>query len=124
MYVKGKNRKMSQVYLVYESWGICDDESCVGAFLDEAEADKYISEHMIPRNRELEQHEKCKRCRCCDEEDYHYTHKYDEVFRLKNECQNAEIGIDRNGKYCDNDISDYYSMNTNNYWKVPIEIIG
>lgn len=115
---------MSKVYLVWESWGTCDDKSCVGAFLNEEKADQYIEEHMIPRNKELEQHEKCKVCRCCNEHDLHYSHKYNEVFRLENECPVAKIGTDRNGKYCENDISDYYSMESNSYWKTSYKIIG
>ena len=114
---------MAKVYLVYESWGTCDDSSCVGAFLDESKADSYIEEHMIPRNNELVQHEKCKKCRCCDEENYRYSHEYDEVFTLENSCDQAKIGTDRNGKYCENDIHEYYSMSSDTYWKVPIEII-
>lgn len=119
-----KGNKMNQVYLVYESWGTCDDSSCVGAFLDESKADEYINEHMIPRKKELEQHEKCKECRGRDEIDFFCDHEYDEVFRLESECPVAKVETDRNGKYCENDISDYYSMNTNSYWKVPIELIG
>lgn len=115
---------MSQVYLVYASWGTCDDSSCIGAFLDEQKADEYIREHMIPRNEELIQHEKCKKCRCCDEKDYNYTNDYDEVFKLEKDCSIAKIGMDRNGRYCENDISEYYSMTSSDYWKVPIEIIG
>ena len=115
---------MANVYLVYESWGTCDDSSCIGAFLDESKADTYIKEHMIPRNKELEQHEKCIKCRCCDKESYRYSHEYDEVFVLENSCEHAKIGTDRNGKYCENDIHEYYSMSSNTYWKTTIEIIG
>lgn len=115
---------MNKVYLVYESWGICDDESCVGAFLDEKKADKYIEEHMIPRNKELEQLKMCDKCRCRDKEDYHRTNEYDEIFLLENECPFAKIGVDRNGKYCENEIEEYYRMKTNEYWKVEIDIIG
>ncbi len=115
---------MSKVYLVYESWGTCDDSSCVGAFLNEGKADAYIEEHMIPRNNELKQLERCGKCRCRDKDNYNYSHEYDEVFLLENECALAQIGTDRHGKYCENEIEEYYRMNTNSYWKVPIEIIG
>lgn len=115
---------MAKVFLVSESWGTCDDSSVVGAFLDECKADEYIAEHMIPRNKELKQHELCKKCRCCDKEDYYCSHKYDEVFILEDVCPIAKIDTDRNGKYCENDISEYHRMNTNSYWKSGYEIIG
>jgi len=113
---------MAKVYLVEESWGICSDCSTVAAFLDEAKCDKFIEEHMIPRNEEMERLETCRRCRCHDKEDFSYTHKYDEIFLLENECPLAKIGVDRNGKYCENENADYYSMSTNDYSKWSIDI--
>ena len=115
---------MSKVYLVYESWGTCDDSNCIGAFLDENKANEYVNEHMKPREKELEQLKLCDKCRCRDKKDYDYTHDYDETFLLENECPLAKIGVDRNGKYCENEIEEYYNMYTNSYWVVPIEIIG
>lgn len=114
---------MSKAYIVYQSWGTCDDSSILGIFLDKTKANAYVSDHMIPRNKELEQHEKCKICRCCDKADYHCTHDYDYIFNLENDCINAKIGEDRYGKYCENDISDFYSLSTSTFWASEVEII-
>ena len=111
---------MSKVYLVYQSWGTCDDSSIVGAFLDEKQADDYIFEHRKPRVEDEKQHEKCRKCRRCDTKKYGDDNEY---FDLRNKCDKAKIGKDRNGKYCENDLSEYYYINSDDYWKNEVELL-
>lgn len=111
---------MSKVYLVYEYRGICDDSNIVGAFLDEKQADDYIFEHRKPRVEEEKQHEKCRKCRRCDTKKHGDDNEY---FDLRNKCDNAKIGKDRNGKYCENDLSEYYHINSYDYLKSEVELL-
>lgn len=115
-----KDLNMEKAFLVYGSWGMCDDSGIVGLFTDESKADNYIEEHMVERNKDIKQHEKCQRCRRV-EKDYEDDEEY---FDLENECEEAKIGIDRNGKYCEHDMSEYYSITSNSYWKEEVEILG
>lgn len=111
---------MSKVYLVSESWGTCDDSSYVGAFLDEKQANDYITEHRKPREADEKQHERCRKCRRCDSKNYGDRNEY---FDLRNQCDKAIIKKDRNGKYCENDLSEYYSISSNDYWKTEVELL-
>ena len=111
---------MSKVYLVYKSWGSCNDSSIVGAFLDEKQADNYVSEHRKQRAEDEEQHEKCRKCRRCDTKRYGDNNEY---FDLRNKCDKAKIEKDRNGKYCKNDLSDYYHIDSDDYWKNEVELL-
>ena len=111
---------MPKVYLVYQSWGSCDDSNIVCAFLDEKQADNYVSEHREQRAEDEKQHEKCKKCRRCDTTKYGDDNEY---FDLRNKCNKAKIGKDRNGKYCENDLSSYYSITSDDYWKNEVELL-
>jgi len=106
---------MEKAYLVYESWGICDDSSVVGVFLNENKADEYVKEHRKDRKDEMERYEKCNKCK----------EEGGEIFILKKSCENAVIKEDRHGLYCENDMSDYYrGVDSNDYWKVETNILG
>lgn len=110
---------MSKAYIVYKSWQSCDDYSAVGVFLDEAKADEYVKENMIPREKEENQIEKCIKCTR-----HRTTHNDDtKYFDFETSCEFSKINTDRNGKYCENE-KDYYSQSTNMYWKEEVEIIG
>lgn len=111
---------MAKVYIVSESWGTCDDSSYVGAFLDEKQADNYIAEHRKPREEDEKQHKRCRKCRRCDSNNYEDRNNY---FDLRNQCDKAVIKKDRNGKYCENDLSEYYQISSNDYWKEEIELL-
>jgi hypothetical protein len=105
---------MKKAYIVYRSWGICDDSSIVGIFLDEKKADEYVEEHGKERKEEEKLYKKCYECRT-DEE----------IFNSKDTCDKAVIKTDRHGLYCENDMSDFYSsVSSNSYWKVEVDIIG
>lgn len=112
---------MSKVFLVYKTWGICDDSSVVGVFLNERKADEYIEVNNKAREEENKRHEKCSRCR-----GENYTNEEDSsVFRFENTCDKAVIKEDRHGLYCENDDSDYYeTVHSNSYWKVETDILG
>jgi hypothetical protein len=104
---------MEKAYLVYGSWGICDDSSVVGVFLDEIKADAYVEEHGRQRKEEEQVYEKCHKCR-----------RDREIFEFKNTCDKAEIKTDRHGLYCENDMSDWYNcVGSNSYWKEEVDII-
>jgi len=109
---------MKKAYLVYESWGICDDSSVIGVFLDENNADEYVKEHNKEREEEIKLYEKCSKCI------ERRTNENEETFRLKDSCENAVIKEDRHGLYCENDMSDFYKgANSNAYWKVEKDIL-
>ena len=112
---------MNKAYLVYGSWGICDDSSIVGIFLDENKADEYIKEHNKAREEENKRYEKCSKCR-----GENYANEEDgAIFRFKNSCGKAIIKEDRHGLYCENDDSEYYeTVHSNSYWKVETDILG
>jgi hypothetical protein len=107
---------MEKAYLVYKSWGICDDSSVVGVFLDEKIADEYVEEHGKNRIIEMKRYEKCYECKEKDNEMF--------KFKLKDLCENAVIKEDRHGLYCENDMSDFYSISSDDYWKVETDILG
>ncbi|WP_024347410.1 hypothetical protein [Lacrimispora indolis] len=96
---------MGKAYLVGHSWGICGDGIEEGVFLDKEKAEKYVQENNIPYENARKQQELCRDCRKCDE----YDRPEDEIFSLAEECQFAKIGVDRHGKYCENDKHDEYS---------------
>ena len=64
-----------------------------------------MEENNIPYEKAEKQQKMCRRCRKCD--DYDDAPKED-VFSLADECQFARIGVDRHGKYCENDKHDTY----------------
>ena len=111
---------MAKAYEVCVSWGTCDDSSVVGIFLDEERADAYIAEHRHARELDEKQHEKCSQCK-----GRNYANEEDgSIFRFKNTCDKAKIKEDRHGLYCEHDLSEYYSITSNDYWKNEYDILG
>lgn len=100
---------MGKAYLVGRSPGssFCfDGDITIGIFLDKGKAEKYVEENNIPYEKAEKQQKMCRRCRDCDDCDdtpKGYT------FSLVDECQLAKIGVDRHGKYCENDMHSEYS---------------
>jgi len=107
--------EIGKAYVIYESWGTCDDSSVIGVFLDENKANEYIKERNKDREKETEYYGKCSKCRKTTEDK--------EIFKYENSCKNAVIKEDRHGLYCENDMSDFYSMSSNSYWKVETNIL-
>lgn len=96
--------KMSKAYLVGHSWGCTNDDITIGIFLDKDKAEKYVDENNIPYEKAEKQQKMCRECRKCDDYD-----RPEDVFSLADECQFAKIGVDRHGKYCENDKHGEYS---------------
>lgn len=110
---------MAKAYLVYTSWGRCDDSSVVGVFLDESKADEYIKEKNKAYEEEMKNNEKCSKCRC-----ENYEHEDENIFLYRSSCEKAEIKEDRYGEYCENDDSEYYqSVTSDEYWKKETDIL-
>ena len=111
-----------KAYIVGHSWGICDDDITVGVFLNKDIAEAYIKKKNIPRDEAMKQMKMCKKCRKCN----YYDNPKDNVFSLANKCSKAKISVDRHGKYCENDVNDYYEAanGTDHWWCSEVDLMN
>lgn len=70
----------------------------------------------------MKQMKMCKKCRKCND----YDNPKDNVFSLANKCSKAKISIDRHGKYCENDVNDYYEAanGTDHWWCSEVDLMN
>jgi len=85
--------------------------------LNKEKCDKDVDELNKPREAEELIYEEC--CKCRNDE----YGSPDDIFRLRDVCKMASIKTDRNGDYCENDRSSYYSMKTDSYYVEETNII-
>jgi hypothetical protein len=110
-------RRNMKAYIVgkYDS---TSDGITVGVYLDKEKCEKDIAELNKPHDAETILYEECLKC---SDHDYGCNKQ---VFKLRNECKRQAIKTDRNGEYCENDLSDYYSMKTERYYINETELLG
>jgi hypothetical protein len=108
-----------KAYLV-EKWSgnSCDDGITIGVYLDKQKCKDDVDKLNIPYKKEEKIHNECRKCRTDKEgEDIN-------GFRFKNTCRRSCIKVDRNGKYCENDKSDYYQLKASQYLINEYDILG
>lgn len=111
---------MSKAYIVYQSWNTCDDYSTIAVFLDEKKCDDFIADKNKDWYEDDKKESECKRCRGYDEDCYSYPDE--DIFNLKDVCDRADIGTDRYGIYCGNDMSNG-NRSSDYYWKREVVLI-
>ena len=86
------DRKTShKAYIVYQSWSTCDDSSPIAVFLDEKKCDEFINEKNKDWNEDNRKQDECTKCRGCDKNNY--GDPEENIFRLKDICGRAIIGV-------------------------------
>lgn len=99
-----------KTYILRKSDNCSDGGTTVGVYLNKFKCDKDLQELNKPRlDEELIYHE-CSDCRSNN------CMEISDKFKLKDTCKRAVIKSDRNGEYCENDLSDWYSMKTDWYY--------
>ena len=113
--------KKGKAYIVYESWNTCDDSDPIAVFLDEKKCDEFIAKKNKDWKEDDRKQDECTKCRGCDKTDYGDVKE--NTFLLKDICGRASIGKDRYGMYCDNDVHEYHSRNSNYYSKYAVDVM-
>lgn len=112
---------MRKAYIVYQSWNTCDDSSPIAVFLDEKKCDEFIAEKNKDWYEDDRREEECKKCRGCKHD---WEDAEDGVFLLKETCGRADIGTDRYGMYCENDMHEYHRRSSDYYSKYEVDLMG
>ena len=64
--------------------------------------------------------EECTKCRGCKDE---WDDAEDGVFSLKDACGRANIGTDRYGVYCENDMHEYHQRSSDYFSKYEVDLM-
>ena len=96
-------------------------EKIIPVFLGLFNVDEYIAEKNKDWKEDDRRQDECTKCRCCDKTDY--GDAKENTFLLKDICGRASIGKDRYGMYCDNDVHEYHSRNSNYYSKYAVDLM-
>jgi len=111
---------ISKAYIVYQSWNVCNDSSPIAVFLDEKKCDEFIKEKNKDWYEDDRRMEECEKCRACHD---NYGNVRDGVYLLKDTCGRANIGVDRYGMYCENDVHEYHQRQSDYYSKYEVDLI-
>lgn len=107
-----------KAYILSKSTNTSDGGITVGVYLDKTKCDTDLKRLNFPRLDEELIHKECENCNCND-----YRNDQHGKLKSRNTCQRADIKTDRNGEYCENDLSDWYSMKTDWYFVEETEIL-
>lgn len=114
--------KKNKAYIVYESWNTCNDSSPIAIFLDEKKCDDFIREKNRDWKEDDRKQDECTKCRGCDKDEY--GDPKENTFKLKDICGRANIGTDRYGMYCENDVHNYHNRSSNYYSKYEVDLLN
>jgi|GEM_PF-4874918 len=111
-----------KVFLIYEEDGYMYDtrSTLIGFVKDEESAKSYIAEKNKPYDEEYSKYKKCQECRKYEDDD---IYEETEMFRYSDICEVAEIKNDRNGEYCENDLSGECEFDNPYYWYMEADEI-
>ena len=91
------------IYIVIRQPEVCDYWSIDKVFLKEDMAKEYVDKMNLPYTSHISQIKICEKC--------HFTDNEDEIdFINRDMCKLAKIDTDRNGLYCENEVSQYCSI--------------
>ena len=111
---------MNKAYIVYQSWDTCDDSNPIAVFLDENKCNEFITEKNKAWYEDNKREKQCMECRGCKHD---LDDAEDGVFLLKDTCGRANIGTDRYGVYCENDLHEYKQRSSDYYSKRKVDLM-